>query len=288
LDSPLFYFSEIITKSGIELERCRLLRHDQRGLSAWNLGHKNFGGFISYQKRTPSPFFRATYAFHFVPGPVLTGGDQSALFVGATKVLDRFNVGPGESRQPLLHHSSTDEEGADWYDGTEGFDLEWLPAFEDFSSRVLIRWGSSSSTRAWSQWANLKEKEIVELRRTISEPGFPGFSNLLLNLDQIPTLPQTWKSVLSSVGGVYLLTCPETGNQYIGSAYGEGGFFSRWNAYAIDGHGGNILLQKHGRRNYAISTLELASPNMSVSEIIARENFWKIRLGSRSHGLNAN
>ncbi len=41
-------------------------------------------------------------------------------------------------------------------------------------------------------------------------------------------------------------------------------------------------------RDYAVSILEIASPDMAVSDIVAREAFWKEKLGARAHGLNAN
>ena len=63
---------------------------------------------------------------------------------------------------------------------------------------------------------------------------------------------------------------------------------SRWVSYADNGHGGNKLLRKRKRSNYALSILVIASPDMSASEIIHRENAWKVKLGSRAHGLNAN
>ncbi|SDL62959.1 hypothetical protein SAMN04488026_10993 [Aliiruegeria lutimaris] len=62
----------------------------------------------------------------------------------------------------------------------------------------------------------------------------------------------------------------------------------RWSSYAANGHGGNRLLMERPRVNYAVSILEVASPDMSASDIIHREAAWKTKLGSRSHGLNAN
>ena len=36
--------------------------------------------------------------------------------------------------------------------GAGAYDLAWLPAFDDLVERVVVRWGSAASTRAWSQW----------------------------------------------------------------------------------------------------------------------------------------
>ena len=62
----------------------------------------------------------------------------------------------------------------------------------------------------------------------------------------------------------------------------------RWRAYAMNGHGGNQLLLNRERSNFSVSILEVASPDMSARDIIERESAWKNKLGSRSHGLNAN
>ncbi|WP_295447301.1 hypothetical protein [uncultured Pseudophaeobacter sp.] len=41
-------------------------------------------------------------------------------------------------------------------------------------------------------------------------------------------------------------------------------------------------------RDYQVSILEVASPEMSAADIIAKEGAWKEKLGARAHGLNAN
>lgn len=56
------------------------------------------------------------------------------------------------------------------------------------------------------------------------------------------TVPLSWIAALSSSRGVYLLTCPKTREQYVGSATGIGGFYGRWLSYIRDGQGGNVGL----------------------------------------------
>lgn len=283
----LFDFPEVLKKRGFVASDCRLLRHDRTGLEAWRLGRAQFGAFVSYQKAQPDPYARATFAFHFVPGPVLADGAHSALFVGAHRILDRFPLDRTRQRVPRLHHPFCDEEYHQQTVGKNAFDLAWLDDWDDLSERILIRWGSANSTRAWSQWAR-NAKEVVEFRLQPEEQAFPGFSAFATTLDELKILPRSWRRALGSVGGVYLLVCQDTGQQYVGSAYGADGFWGRWSAYDADGHGGNVLLKARGRCNYAISILEIASPDMAPSDIIARETAWKIKLGSRAHGLNSN
>lgn len=285
--AALIDFTEVLERRGVDPNRARLLRHDRRGLAAWVAGRDAFGAFASYQKPSPSPYARAALAFQFVPGPVLGDGDHTALFVGAHRILDRFTLDRSRARLPMLHHPSTDREYRERPDAVDAFDLEWLGAWDDLAGRLLIRWGPAASTRSWSQWAD-RPKEVVEFRRMVDEPGFPGFGAFECTLETLLLLPRTWRAALASVGGVYLLVCPDTGQQYVGSASGHGGFWARWADYAATGHGGNRLLRPRGRRDYAVSILEVASPHLSAQDILGREAAWKRRLGSRAHGLNAN
>jgi hypothetical protein len=90
------------------------------------------------------------------------------------------------------------------------------------------------------------------------------------------------------VCGVYLLTCLETGEQYVGSAYGEGGFLGRFLTYAATNHGGNKLLKARAPKPYQVSILEVMSPSSTPEEVIQMEALWKAKLGSRAFGLNGN
>lgn len=80
----------------------------------------------------------------------------------------------------------------------------------------------------------------------------------------------------------------DQGVQYVGSATGADGFIGRWRTYLANGHGGNVLLRAGGHRDYSVTILEVASPDMSSRDILLREAFWKTKLGARAHGLNAN
>ena len=62
-----------------------------------------------------------------------------------------------------------------------------------------------------------------------------------------------------------------------------------------DGHGGNVqlqeLLSERGSEyaaNFSFTILETISTSLSRREVIARENVWKNKLGSRAFGLNLN
>ncbi|MEI2420593.1 GIY-YIG nuclease family protein, partial [Arthrospira platensis SPKY2] len=54
---------------------------------------------------------------------------------------------------------------------------------------------------------------------------------------------KTWKTALSSVKGVYVITDTSNGKLYIGSAYSVESIWHRWSEYTKNGHGGNKQLK---------------------------------------------
>lgn len=163
----------------------------------------------------------------------------------------------------------------------------WCRACSTYAERILIAWGPG--TRSWSQWADRRHKPILELHLDAREAPFPGFGGFRERISSLSGLPQSWRAALENVRGVYLLVT-EQGQQYVGSAYGADGFFGRWRQYAANGHGGNRELMDLDldQRDYQVSILEVASPEMSAADIIAKEDAWKEKLGARAHGLNVN
>ncbi len=105
---------------------------------------------------------------------------------------------------------------------------------------------------------------------------------------ELPSVPQGWRSALSAVSGVYLLVCKSTGGRYVGSAYGEGGLWSRWENYFRTGHGGNEGMKLAPDSEYTVTVLEVASSSNSLDEIVQMEGRWKDKLFTRQFGLNRN
>lgn len=281
----MFYFDEFIARLNLPAATTRLVRHDKRGESAWNSGRfEKFGCFASFQNNARSPYLAAALACQFIPGPTLPNGDATALFLGITEIKDRWRW--DGTRQPLLQDPQILESVRNNTD-LEAFDLHWLDLGDDYSERILIRWGPSNATRAWSQWASNNRKEIVELRRQRSQAPFPGFSNFRAHISHILQLPDAWQAALRSCGGIYLLVA-DNGQQYVGSASGQDGFWGRWASYAANGHGGNVLLRQAGHNDYMVSVLEIASSDMGLSDLYTRERHWKAKLGTQAHGLNLN
>ncbi len=134
-------------------------------------------------------------------------------------------------------------------------------------------------------------------RMTIGD--FPGYNSVRLSYRMLKTIIResnpSWKTALSNVAGVYLITDISNGKVYVGSAYGGDGIWQRWAVYAKNGHGGNKELRELLRKKKAdhaeffqFSLLEICDLNSSDDYVISREVHWKNVLKSREFGLNQN
>ena len=128
---------------------------------------------------------------------------------------------------------------------------------------------------------------------------FTNYKEVLLSRNQLEIMyrqvPASWKTALSSVAGVYLQTDLRNGKHYVGSAYGFGGFWQRWESYFITFHGGNKglldLYKGEGKGvfdNFQYSILETVDIDTPKEEVIAIENRWKKQLQSKEFGYNEN
>jgi hypothetical protein len=279
----MFEFTDFLKKMSLAPAGVRLLRHDARAITEWRRGGaQSFGCFASFQKRAQPPYGGVDLACHFLPATNLSDGTLTALYVGTTRIADRW-AWDGE-RLPLIRDAEIIE-GEKGRENIDAFDLEWIEQGSEYAERLLINWGRGG--RAWSQWAHTNQKAILEVRLEPQEPPFPGFSGFISRISEIPRFPQAWRGSLEGVRGVYLLVT-DKGEQYVGSATGADGFMGRWRQYLVNGHGGNVRLRAAGHQDYSVAILEVASPDMSSEDILTREAFWKVKLGARAHGLNGN
>jgi hypothetical protein len=99
-------------------------------------------------------------------------------------------------------------------------------------------------------------------------------------------LPRTWREVLRSTSGIYLLT-DATGKHYVGSAKGGDGFFGRWAAYRKGRTGENVGL-KGATGPYIVSVLQTFDPGTSDQTIERVESLCKDKLGASLVGFNLN
>jgi hypothetical protein len=180
------------------------------------------------------------------------------------------------------------------------YETQLLPGHEELIGRVIVKYkreGRASYRWGHKYGAELEVAEILESAKSIER--FPGYNNVRISHSKLALLVSkeepSWKSALSSVGGVYLIMDTLAGHAYVGSASGEGGVWQRWRAYAETGHGGNVelkaLLKAEGAEylsNFQYSMLEIADLQAPVDQMSVRENHWKEVLLSRKFGHNSN
>jgi hypothetical protein len=240
-----------------------------------------------YQRYQGKPVFhniRQIASFYGMPG-------TRAGFYGIYTVLGHSPA----SKSPVIDTCPWSKE---WRrDSRFIYRLERDSRFDDLRHRIIIEWGSAP--RSWIQ--KPANKEVLEIQAPGRRlPPFEDYLEFSLTYHQLRDLfknaeaHRDWQARLSAVGGIYLILDGTSGDMYVGSASGEGGFWRRWRQYAKTGHGGNVLLKKlldrdpSRARNFRFSVLQILPKTMAKDEILGRESKYKTKLGSRAKGLNRN
>ena len=181
------------------------------------------------------------------------------------------------------------------------YDLIEDQSCSEMNGRIVAsfsRTGRQSYLNAENCIEQITLSEILGERLAIGE--FPGFKAINLTKAELELIvrqsSESWRTALSNVAGIYLISDTESGKLYVGSASGEGGIWQRWASYATNGHGGNVELRNllstmseiNRSKHFRYSILEIADIHASREDILRRESHWKDVLLSRSHGLNAN
>ena len=130
---------------------------------------------------------------------------------------------------------------------------------------------------------------------------FPGHENINIDFPDLEAVfkyqKNDWKGALENVKGIYVVADKSNGKKYVGSAYGDGGIWSRWEDYVKTGHGHNRELTKlisqkgikYARQCFKFSLLEYRPMTTGTDIITKRESFWKEILLSRGQfGYNKN
>jgi len=248
---------------------------------------------------------------HFAVGAKV-GGPMEAFFNGSFKQWQEFQTGKNFEKPfiiSLISYRKDEWLFAGLYksisvkvNGKRGYTYktELLPEGEEFIGRLVVFYNKTfrnSYPHAKTSISMLTLKEI--LREPYTMTPFPGFEQVNIDFSQLQSIifqqEPSWMSALSNVKGIYLITDMTNGKLYVGSAYGDNAFWNRWNSYAQNGHGGNIVLKRlissYGKEyadNFRFSILETRSMNAEDDAIILREQYWKQILASKEHGYNAN
>lgn len=276
---PIF-INTIFDQERLLIPELRLLRHQDRRVDKgrtpyqlWRTDRPAFDLYQSHQNFASRAKLCTPYWASFVGTP-----EGETVFVGVYSVRHRGRL---EQDTVMPHTGAIQKAGT-----CDVYDLTLDRRLADFEGRLLIDWGSAP--RTWIQRADTQNKRIVEIRRSNIEPEFPGFSSFIESLSRIERLPLRWSDALRASRGIYLLACPKTKEQYVGSAIGEDGFLGRWLSYVRSGHGGNIGLKSRDPSDYQVSILEVVGNTVSEGEILELERRWKRKLLSREMGLNRN
>jgi len=273
-------FNTILLEVGLPLKEVRLIRHKdkraKRGHTPYELWRDNRPQFELYQSTQSIPNRSKLNAPHWAV--FVVNLNEETMFAGLYSVKYR---GLLEQDTPMPHMDGIDKAGS-----CDLYDLTLQDTLNDLIGKLFIDWGPGAL--AWVQYAARNNKPVTELRRDFQEPDFPGFLNFIQPLSKLDNLPKSWIAALESSGGVYLLTCPKTKEQYVGSATGEEGFWGRWQNYTRTGHGGNAGLKSRDPSDYQVSILEVAGTSATTEDILIMEGRWQSKLQSREMGLNRN
>ena len=269
-------FNALLRDEGLDPAEVRLARHQDERYKGrptpYQLWRAADGRFDLYQQIQKDLVFEDSPRLaSFVVTPL-----GETLFAGLYEIGTVTKVPKGMA-DPI---SGEDVGGLYFYS------LSLSARLADYRGRLVIDWGKAF--RTWVQRAWKQDKPIVEIRGSVDDPPFPGFLNFRERLSMLKAVPMSWRQTLSAVSGIYLLTCPQSGRQYVGSAGSEAGFWGRWEDYAASGHGGNKRMLDIPASDYQVSILEVASSTAGLTELIAIENRWKEKLKTREFGLNAN
>ncbi len=273
-------FNALLHQAGIDPATVRLLRHQDarsaKGRTPYALWRDDRPAFETYQEGqsfSNRAKLKGDYWASFVVSPggeTLLAGFYQARYAGV-------------NAEPRLWPHA---EGVNAAGTCDVYALTLDERLNDLAGRLVIAWGDAE--RAWIQRADNQDKTVLQVREAFREADFPGFVRFLSPLSKVEGLPAAWIAALSASRGVYLLTCPKTREQYVGSASGAGGFHARWMAYVRDGHGGNVGLKSRDPSDYQVSILEVAGSAATPEDVLAMEALWKQKLQSREMGLNKN
>lgn len=273
-------FNSILRDACLPINDIRLIRHKdkraKKGRTPYELWRDDLPQFENYQS-TQSISNRSKLN---VPYWAVFVGNLSneTLFVGLYAVT---YCGLLEKDTPMPHMDGIDKAGS-----CDVYELVLQDTLSDLIGKLFIKWGSGAL--AWVQHAAKNNKIITELHKDFHEPEFPGFLNFIQPLSKLDNLPKSWVATLKTSRGIYLLTCPKTKEQYVGSASGEEGFWGRWQNYISTGHGGNVGLKSRNPSDYQVSILEVAGSSAVTEDILKMEARWKSKLQSLEMGLNLN
>jgi hypothetical protein len=170
-----------------------------------------------------------------------------------------------------------------------------------FIKRLYVRLALVGRNRRRNMEACLNDMTVATIaEQPFDGDPFPGHDRINHSLAEIQMIVKQqrpdWRIALEHMKGVYVIHDEETGEPYVGSAYGDTGIWQRWSHYALTLHGDNAGLKVHlvakgedyFRNTMRFALLEFWSMRTDDTHVIDRETYWKEVLRSRSLGHNMN
>jgi len=192
-----------------------------------------------------------------------------------------------------VFHEATPENRPHYF-----YDLERLTAADEWRGRLYVK-SPYKERNSWPTGERLEQELTVEelTREPDTMATFPGFNQVDITMAELDRIVrnslESWRTALSSVKGVYLIT-DKDGALYVGKADGADGLWGRWATYALTGHGNNVALMKEfglaapPERKFDLRFSILEITPTTATDLDKREAHWKKVLGSRVHGYNRN
>jgi len=175
------------------------------------------------------------------------------------------------------------------------YKFEQSNLLESYRNRLVIDWG-----RSQTYIQKIIDKPVAEIYPKGFVSLFPGWDKVHLSYKELseiinnPDGNKDWFEYLTRHSGVYVIFDKSTGMQYVGSASGGNGIWSRWEGYARTGHNGNKALKALAKKNpdfannFTFSLHHVFPRTVSKNDVLYYESLLKNKLGSRAYGLNEN
>jgi len=175
------------------------------------------------------------------------------------------------------------------------YKFEQSKLLESYKNRLIIDWGKSQT-----YIQKIIDKPVSEIYPKGFVSLFPGWDKVHLSHKELseiiknPDGNKDWYEYLTRHSGVYVIFDSSTGMQYVGSASGGNGIWSRWEGYAKTGHNGNKALTGLAKKNpnfadnFTFSLHHVFPRTVSKNDVLYYESLLKNKLGSRAFGLNEN
>jgi hypothetical protein len=181
------------------------------------------------------------------------------------------------------------------------YDIRLVEACKPFIGRLKVALKRSGRVKAVYFEKYYSKLVVTEILPTpYAGEVFCGLDKIDIEFSKLADIIRRqqadWKIALENVKGIYLITDTRNEKRYVGSAYGEGGVWSRWASYTETGHGYTDELTKiiskrglaHAQKHFRFTLLEHYSKKTENDIITDRETYWKNVLRTRECGYNRN